>query len=273
MNYIVTHPGPMHADDFIACCILLAKRDWSYIFRREPTEQELDSPDIVVVDVGGRYEPDKMNFDHHQYKGGDSAFVLVLKYYGLNTGARKVYNWVAAASCLDTEGPFTLAKVLGCDPNVVLALQSPIEKYLFEEFVSEGTVIQGEMLNLMRRMGRRMVEYIDKASTRLIVLTEVGRLSTQKNKRVVVSSLEDNPSLMLTEYCRGVNASISVCPDDRGGGWSLMRIDDDMDVDFTRIKGDPRVKFAHANGFIAKTKTRCTDWDLADLIAKSIKED
>jgi hypothetical protein len=272
MNYIVTHPGPAHADDFIACCILLAKGTYTHIERREPTQEELDNPRVTVVDVGGRYEPAKMNFDHHQYKGGDSSFIQVLKFFDLHSGARKVFNWVEAASCLDTEGPFALAEVLQCPPMAVLAMQSPIEKYVLEMFVASGPVVRNYMYDLMRAIGRRMVGYIDKASIRYMVLAEVGRLSTQKGKRVVVSSLDEEPSLMLTEYCRAVSASISVCPDDRGGGWSLMRIDDDMAVDFTRIKDDPRVKFAHANGFIAKTKFRCNDWDLADLIAMSIKE-
>ena len=273
MNYIVTHPGPAHADDFIACCILLGKGDFTHIERREPTQAELDNPAIAVVDVGGLNDPDRMNFDHHQYQGGDAAFVLVLKHYGLYYGAIKVYNWVTAASLFDTRGPFILAEVLGCDHGAILAMRSPIEKYILELFVACGMVVQGTMLDIMRRIGRRMVGYIDKASTRLIVLAEIGQLSTHGDKRCVKSSLEDSPSLMLTEHCRMVGASISICPDDRGGGWSLMRIDDDSDIDFAAIKDDPRVKFAHASGFIAKTVTRCSDLDLADLIAKSIKED
>ena len=63
---IVTHPGGAHKDDFLACAVLLSKFPVS-IFRRDPTEDELADPQIAVVDVGHRHEPDLNNFDHHQF--------------------------------------------------------------------------------------------------------------------------------------------------------------------------------------------------------------
>ena len=63
---IVTHPGGAHKDEFLACSVLLAQTP-SSILRREPTEEDLSDPQVLVVDVGGRLEPELGNFDHHQF--------------------------------------------------------------------------------------------------------------------------------------------------------------------------------------------------------------
>ena len=62
---IITHPGGAHKDEFLACCVLLAS-DSATILRQEATDEELNDPLVVVVDVGHRPEPHPNNFDHHQ---------------------------------------------------------------------------------------------------------------------------------------------------------------------------------------------------------------
>jgi len=67
---VITHTGLFHADDCM--CIALAALQVlptdrpMRVARRNPTEAELDDPTILVLDVGGRYEPKKLNYDHHQ---------------------------------------------------------------------------------------------------------------------------------------------------------------------------------------------------------------
>ena len=45
-----------------------------------------------------------------------------------------------------------------------------------------------------------------------------------------------------------------------------MRLHDDPRIDFTKVKDDPEVAFAHVGGFIAKTKSKNLDeaWRLID---------
>ena len=62
---IITHPGGAHKDDFLACSVLLSNHPVS-IFRRDPTEQELEDPEVAVVDIGHQHDPKLNNFDHHQ---------------------------------------------------------------------------------------------------------------------------------------------------------------------------------------------------------------
>ena len=68
-KYAVTHGGVGHADDMMAAAVLLTfdiVKDASCIYRRNPTEAELASPDVLVFDTGGQFDPELGNFDHHQ---------------------------------------------------------------------------------------------------------------------------------------------------------------------------------------------------------------
>jgi len=64
---IITHPGSAHFDEMTAVSLILAAHADTefHIERREPIPEELDNPDIWVVDIGNRHEPEKRNFDHH----------------------------------------------------------------------------------------------------------------------------------------------------------------------------------------------------------------
>jgi uncharacterized UPF0160 family protein len=69
MNYrlIIVHPGVFHADDALAVAILffvVGRR--LPVERRNPTDEELDDPEVIVVDVGGRFDVRTRCFDHHQ---------------------------------------------------------------------------------------------------------------------------------------------------------------------------------------------------------------
>ena len=82
---IITHPGSAHFDEVTAVGLILAVHAETVfsIERREPSQAELDNPDVWVVDIGNRHEPEKRNFDHHQNTDCPAAFVLVSEYLGL----------------------------------------------------------------------------------------------------------------------------------------------------------------------------------------------
>ncbi len=77
-----THDGSFHADEVTACSLLLLfdriDRDKIYRTRDERRIEKCD----YVCDVGGRYDPGRRRFDHHQidYQGGMSSAGMVLLY-------------------------------------------------------------------------------------------------------------------------------------------------------------------------------------------------
>lgn len=86
---IVTHPGKFHADELFAVAYLREAGCTAPVSRRVPTPEDLANPRVLIVDVGGQYDPYLLNFDHHQ-NGADlvrengvpySSFGLVVKHF------------------------------------------------------------------------------------------------------------------------------------------------------------------------------------------------
>jgi len=81
IHKIITHNGIFHADDVMATALLL-----EFIRPTIPVERtrnisadEFANPDVWIVDVGGQYNTELNNYDHHHDASLPSACVLVLK--------------------------------------------------------------------------------------------------------------------------------------------------------------------------------------------------
>lgn len=147
---ITTHPGAAHRDEFLACA-LLSSYYWGEveIVRRMPTESELDDPGVIVVDVGGKYDPDLNNFDHHQESELPCALHLVSEHLGINMDWAK---WYEPTSVRDCGGMPAIEKAYGVDIHTQLMLGSPIEKSILMLF-SEMEEVAGSMLSIMIKIG------------------------------------------------------------------------------------------------------------------------
>lgn len=63
---IGTHDGNFHADEVVACCMLMRMPEYkTAVIVRTRNPVVLESCD-VVVDVGGQYDPVRNRYDHHQ---------------------------------------------------------------------------------------------------------------------------------------------------------------------------------------------------------------
>jgi hypothetical protein len=219
-----------------------------------------------------------LNFDHHQYKGGDSAFRLVAKYFGIDKIASMIFPWWEFKSRLDTEGPFALAKSMNIEGSTFMQTIDPLGSFLIKRFetdcdehgrVSEATV------ELVREFGYYLLEQIEKVAARLNLLDEVAEgTNLHHNEKVIsliVHEIEEEPSLALNLWhdMQGLKGGVSVIFDDRGPGLCLYRHDDDPSVNFAKLDGHPDVAFAHKGGFICKTKTRDCNWNELIKIAMS----
>jgi uncharacterized UPF0160 family protein len=68
MATVVTHNGRFHADEIIACAIIDLVKCGSHIVRTRDKEVIKDhgSSGAHIVDVGDKYHPEGLQFDHHQ---------------------------------------------------------------------------------------------------------------------------------------------------------------------------------------------------------------
>ena len=282
-DFILTHPGSAHKDDFLACCVLLSKHAVE-IQRRDPTDEDLDNSETYVVDIGHRHEPEMGNFDHHQFPRDATptcALSLVLKYLKLYEDARSFCDWLETAEWLDCRGAKGTAEWLGVERAIVNKLSSPIDATLLRRFASKPLHSPGEPLwEIMRMIGQDLVGYLSSLRKRLdLIDRQCERWTLQMNGQSFeaiflprTDPLPEDPSMGLPRYIdeKGLGGSViaMVYPDRRSDGYGLTRYNDHPSMDFTKIGHEADVHFAHASGFVAKTSA--TDPErLKELLAAS----
>jgi hypothetical protein len=265
---LLTHPGGAHKDEFLACCVLIARHAVP-VERREPTEADLAAPDVCVIDVGHRHEPELNNFDHHQLPRDlppTCALSLVLQHLGLYGDAREFCEWLETTEWFDCRGPVDTARWLGVERAALARLNSPVDLTLLRRFAQAQRVEPGQPLwEIMRMVGEDIVGHVTSSRAKLDQLARhVVRweLKIGAAPGVVVfiprtDTLADDAASGLDRYIErqawARDVVGSVYPDRRAGGYGLGRFRDNPRLDFTRIAAEPDVHFAHARGFVAKT--------------------
>jgi len=267
VRYILTHPGSAHKDDFLACSILSDVHQVG-IVRREPTEEELDDPRVCVVDVGGRHEPELMNFDHHQFPRDSTpacALTLVLQHLGVYEEARRFCEWLEPAEWFDTRGPVETADWLGVERETLSKLNSPIDVTVLRRFAMCDKLNPGEPLwTIMQFIGEDTLGYVRSLADRMRFISkniEVWDIPGGDGAKAVFLSrttpMPKDPSMGLARYVDESEFSADITaliyPDRRGEGYGLSRFNDHSSMEFTRVEKEDDVHFAHARGFLAKT--------------------
>ena len=268
---IITHPGQAHRDEFMACCLLIAAYKCDRIERRDATEEDLNDPKVLVLDQGGRHEPELLNFDHHQFdRDADPAcsITLILPYLVIEPGqARQIWGWLEFSELLDSKGPFATAEKLGSNPDALFAGVSPIETTVLRWFAEMAYIDlpeQGEnsLFGLMFRIGREKLDYLNDVVERLDYLRENAKVVEVQSLLFLDARCVERtnqPALGLEMFAEeladipaGRVIAGTITQDDRGDGLSLFRRNDHPGVDFSRLEGRDGVVFAHKGGFIAK---------------------
>jgi hypothetical protein len=276
---ILTHPGSAHKDEFLACCLLAAVHE-APIFRREPTQADLDNPAMAVVDVGGEDDAARGNFDHHQFPKDHPpicSLSLVLMDLGLYEDARLYCDWLEVAEWFDTRGPVETAAWLGVERELLAKLNSTVDLTLLRRFAGMSEIRAGEpMFEVMRWVGGDLIGYLRSLREKLTEIERVSEIWEMDDFRVLflprAENFSEDASAGLARYAAGLpeekRVIAMVYPDRRGAGFALSRYNDDLGMDFTRIAEEGDVHFAHARGFVAKTSA--TDLGrIRDLLAMS----
>ncbi len=259
MYKIVVHPGSAHKDDFLSVSVLLSMLDVKAVYRREATPEDLADPYTYVIDVGMEYDADKHNFDHHQDPALPCAFHLVMKHFGYHERALLMFEWYGHMSMMDVRGPYRTAEYLGVDTSILFAASSPIDGYILSRFSRLQRLRQGDLFYLlMKEFGEDLLAMIGRKMERLERLKSEALVVPVKHLKAIVCAISDDPKLSMDRYLKFLDdkrVAMSITPSARGGGWEMLRIGDNMNVDFRAVADNPQVRFVHANGFVAKTET------------------
>lgn len=268
MYKIIAHPGSAHKDDFMAVSVLLATLGEAEVHRREPTRADLVDLNTYVVDVGMEHDPERHNFDHHQDPALPCAFHLVMQHLGYHEAARLMFVWYPHMSMMDVRGPYQTAEHLGVDSSVLFASSSPIDGYILSRFARVVTLGKEDLLyQFMQLLGQDMIALIGRKMQRLERLKVEAKVVEIGDYKAITSTIDESPKLAMELYLRSLDDErvvMSITPSVRGEGWELLRLGDHRSVDFRALADHPQIRFVHANGFLAKTRTRLP---LAEVVA------
>lgn len=278
MKKIIVHPGRAHRDDFLSCCVALATTEAHPIIeRRKPIEDELNNVDILVLDIGMKYDPAKRNFDHHQFrrdKQPECAFTLLIQDMGL-AETFNYQGWYRTTAEIDVLGPRLTAKRMGLR-EFPYRLSSPIEDSLLRIFSDLEEVTPSSIIyQIMKSIGSDILTQAQKYEQRIHFL--LAELAKRDNALLSIIDVRNGLRgfMLLGKEIEGLKyirdnfysgIGFLVAHNDRGKGWTLYRYDDDPRIDFSQIEDDERIQFAHKNGFIAKTKEMISRQEIISLI-------
>lgn len=284
---IIVHPGQAHRDDFLACAVALAVNDGMNqdirIHRREPTEDELRDPNVMVLDVGGDFNPDILNFDHHQFERDHepacalSLYAPTIDIGGINLDdALKMQKWYRPTVVLDSKGPFALANSMDTNSDNIFALMSPVEEALLDAFTCNTVIARDSntpLYLMLYTVGRRIVDNAISLARRVQELNDEAKLIHCNDVPGIYLESDDLTGINEWREKRCPGTAFSVTYDDRGTGLTLYRFDDDTRIDFSKIADDDRVAFSHPGGFIAKTVDKLDLDAIHDLVSLALNTD
>ena len=267
---IITHPGGAHKDDFLACSVLLSNHPVS-IFRRDPTEQELEDPEVAVVDIGHQHDPQLNNFDHHQLPRDHEptcALSLVLQKLEIYEDTKEFCSWLETTEWFDCRGPHDTAEWLGVDREAMAKLNSPLDVTMFQAFAKQKEHHSGEPVwEVMKMMGTDLVQYVNGLRGRINQVAKIEEFwDLGQGEDMIKVAFVPRTEPEVEEASGGLAWRIKelgleeevvavVYPDSRGGGYGMRRYDDNLALDFSQLSEQPDVHFTHNRGFIAKTST------------------
>ncbi len=270
VHTVVTHPGGAHKDDVLAVCVLIAIHNCPVV-RRDPTPEELDDPQVAVVDVGGIHDASRSNFDHHHFPREHPptcALSLVLDHLGVYQDALQFCDWLEAAEWFDSRGPNKTGAWLGVPRRAISQLHSPIDSTLLRRFAQKTRIEPTDPLYaFMKMVGDDLLEYLRIARERLdFAEAHVQRWSIEHgDERIEALFLPrtdpaaEEAGSLLGNYVRAKKLEKEIAamiyPDRRNGGFGISRYEDHPALDFSRVEREPDVQFAHKSGFVCKTSS------------------
>ena len=238
---VLTHGGVGHADDFLACCLLIAKYPDAVIIRASShTEVEAD----IYVDIGGKLEPPRF-LDHHHDSSVPSSFILVLKHFFDVADEDLDYTDIKFYDYRDRFGVKKACEIL----QIASDVPPLVEDLLLNLWSRAKEVRPNDALHqIMRMIGEEFIEMLKRRREGRKMIENAERIRTEHGTVVFV----DSPTIPIPLIKHVVPDVIGVVrPNSRNQNHTdIIRVDDNPYFDPAKVaEGLPTV-FKHATGFL-----------------------
>lgn len=270
---IIVHNGAAHFDEFLSISLIMGKfygLDF-IVERKNPSEAELEDPNIWVVDIGGRYQPEKLNFDHHQDLRLPASFGLIAKHFNIHKEMRKSHNWWEIHSVMDRKGPAEVASRLGIDNKVLLCTTNPLVGFMLRKFSENPNALH--IKELMKDFGHSLIQNLERERSMFSYFNKCEVTKLNDKHSFIFNPSKDYFGAEKWIETQPKNHSIMVSYDDRGDGLVFMRMRNNPEIDFTRLKDRECMLFIHKSGFMGKTKIKMALPEIKDLLLKVVNKE
>lgn len=304
VSRIICHGGSAHGDDYIGACLALygcVQGLWESslgelepsrpnIVRRDPTDKEINRPDVIVLDCGRVFDPEKLCFDHHQNLDIPAAFVLVADALGIRLELENACEWVEFKDHLDRFGPQDAAEHVGVEGDIS-SLIDPMGQFEVSRFGHSskvgpyrGSTAEGRSSDCFWKWMVDFGEFLYEGAVRYegelqrinreIVVTEVeagrdidleeSRVENESTLRVGYIDEEPNKKVM-EELGKELNLDLSISQGTQGGyglysykrsGLHLQEAAEEF------LNGERKnIQFTHPGGFllVCDAAPQCVD--------------
>lgn len=271
VNKIITHGGQAHLDDTLAVCVLLHHiiKDNSLpiiLERRNPTKEELDDPNVWVLDIGGEYNPDKKNFDHHQLKENICAATMLMDHLW-GKSYRDFVQWPEFVETWDSNGPSKAMELLGSTQEKSGLVKNPLAYGLISIFSSKTKLefvgpnpVENTITSIMSLIGSSLYSVVESSQKCLDELTANAVFLEHNGFRVLdmtgCNLIHSSETNVIDLFCNnsGKKADIILARDARDNGhFRMVRLKDDT-ISFKQLEGV--TKFVHQSGFLVSFRDK-----------------
>lgn len=281
---IVTHNGSAHRDDFLACCVVLFHEYSTHMIRpvierRLALPQDLASKHTYVIDTGGEWDPDLLNFDHHQADHRvveKCALDLVLAHLMDSDDYRhycKSNEWLRLTTIQDTRGSSEAALSLGLTLKSYSLTRSPVELYVLKWFAESSFVFpDSPLFMVMLEIGRGLLASVPDLSAQYAALRSIpgpvalGDVAVW-DIRAAWSNDDRNSFAVVNDMAARLGVDVVIGHNLRNNKVGLYRQEwASAKVDLSLLAAHPKHYSSHQNGFYAVVDATVKDFELVEMI-------
>jgi hypothetical protein len=249
---IIVHDGRAHADDFLAACVCHYKTG-KEVFRKPFDESMLADPNVWVLDQGRHFNPELLNFDHHQIEEEICAFTMVLDHF-YGKGYREYMPNLRYLEIFDSYGPKRAAEFAGINEEALDLITSPIHAALIKSFSEIEGVVKDPFIGIMFQMGGEICGQIEIKKQLLDILSNQAHMFEHEGTSVLDTTgcvmpegmQHDQLPTKLWSKMSGLSPLVILNVDSRGNGYRMISVN----TDALRFLPNDKCSFTHNSGFL-----------------------